>query len=86
MIRRMIGTSEHSVSIIEFDLGMIELHAKNCSIAHIRTILEHNPPRPRLTVYVASESLCLVAVMFSLLLPLLLVIRGGYSINRTSKS
>ena len=39
MIRHMIGTSEHSVSIIEFDLGMIKLHARNCSIAF-------NPPRP----------------------------------------
>ena len=33
-IRRLIGTSEHSVSIIEFDLGMIELHARNCSMAY----------------------------------------------------
>ena len=34
LIRHMTGTSEHSVSIIEFDLGMIELHARNCSIAY----------------------------------------------------
>ena len=42
MIHHMTGTSEHSVSIIEFYLGMIELHARNCS----RTIFEHNPSRP----------------------------------------
>ena len=34
MICHMTGTSEHSVSIIEFDLGKIELHARNCSIAY----------------------------------------------------
>ena len=29
----------HSVSIIEFDLGMIELHARNCSIVQCSTVV-----------------------------------------------